>query len=957
MEKTGVCDSCPLKNCTHVGPTGSPNPDVVLIGGFPVSYDVQKGVGFSSKNGDMLRRLVTNIVYKEFPKNRKPNVAYMYAIQCAPPFNESTKKYATNADIVASCSQHVMRFLDTKKPKAIVALGTDAVKSLGFKDTIRHMRGGLYSIKLSDGTAVPVVPTYHVVEVSKSPGLFPTLMTDIRKALRMVSGGMPDGKLRVRVFKSADEIVSALDKIGGFAEKQHTETGKPLALAMDTETTSLTPSNPEDRVIAISLAFRDMEGIAFPFEHRENPFSPEGFVAVKDAVSRLLGSEHVMLVECNGKFDTQWLMYRYKLHIHQCAYDAQLAEHVLDEDKKGEYGLKDITKDRFPALGRYEQELQQHLADKERQFLEEVKAAEEAFKTATQDAMLSWWVELDTAERERFLGRWIVKQYITLADSQGLHEVKRRKLKGGLVIPKKYQAAVGKMLARVPVDEVPGLALPERQHAREPRKVTFEDIDIDVLLNYAAIDALTTRMIVKDQLPQFSEDWKRIEHTQRFEKKRIVTRPIMHAFNTITMPLSHCLAHMEYHGVRLDRERAQSYAEVIRGKIAEAEDILFTEVGRKFNLSSSAPDLVRILFEEMRLPVLKRTDAGAPSTDAETIKELSDKHNLPFLDHLLAHRKLDKCLNTYILNWLKMSSADGKIHCNFNQIGTATYRLSSSNPNLQNVPFSLKEANLNLKSLFIPDSDDFEIYDLDISNAEMRILTAYSRDASLIDAFNTGKDLHCLTAAGISSYTYEDLKAHKEDKNTDQYRKRQLAKKVNFGTIYMMSPDRLQQQLWSEMRIEESLEACQGYLDGFFKAYPGVAEYIEYTKRFVETYHYAYTFTGRRRRFPMAAYSRGQASRMARQAVNARIQTTSSDLVSCNIVDVHNALLKLGGRVILTVHDSLPFQAPKGITGLKAKLKELVTENTAKRFPWLPVEWKFDVGRGPNYGDTHGDVE
>lgn len=101
--------------------------------------------------------------------------------------------------------------------------------------------------------------------------------------------------------------------------------------------------------------------------------------------------------------------------------------------------------------------------------------------------------------------------------------------------------------------------------------------------------------------------------------------------------------------------------------------------------------------------------------------------------------------------------------------------------NLQNVPFALKEANLNLKSLFLPDSDDYEVYDLDISNAEMRVLTAYSKDQALTDAFNHGKDLHCLTAAGISRYTYEDIKANKEDKTTDQYMKRQMAKKVNFG--------------------------------------------------------------------------------------------------------------------------------------------------------------------------------
>ena len=276
--------------------------------------------------------------------------------------------------------------------------------------------------------------------------------------------------------------------------------------------------------------------------------------------------------------------------------------------------------------------------------------------------------------------------------------------------------------------------------------------------------------------------------------------------------------------------------------------------------------------------------------------------------------------------------------------------------NLQNTPFSLKEAGLNLKSLFLPDSEEYEIYELDISNAEMRVLTAYSRDEALTDAFNHGKDLHCLTAAGISQYTYEDLKEHKEDKETDQYRKRQLAKKVNFGTIYCMSPDRLQQQLWSELRIEESLEQCQEYLDKFFVTYPGVQQYIESTKNFVMRFGYTVTFTGRRRRFAIANYSRAQGARMGRQAVNARIQTTSSDLVMYNLIDLDSWLGERNGRMLLTVHDSLLFQLPKDAGSVYGDIHRIITKNTAERAPWLPVEWKFDVGKGPNYGDTHDKV-
>lgn len=276
--------------------------------------------------------------------------------------------------------------------------------------------------------------------------------------------------------------------------------------------------------------------------------------------------------------------------------------------------------------------------------------------------------------------------------------------------------------------------------------------------------------------------------------------------------------------------------------------------------------------------------------------------------------------------------------------------------NLQNVPAYLGECDLNMKALFLPDSDDYEVYELDISNAEMRVLTAYSKDEHMIDAFNSGKDLHSLTGAGISNFTYEDIKAHKDDKTTGQYKVRQVSKRVNFGVIYGITPEGLGNQLWSSMRIKETPEQLQGYMDKFFETYPGVKTYMDDTKNFVARYGYTWTFTGRRRRFPILAYDRKLATRIGRQAVNARIQTTSSDLVMYNLIDIDKWLQRVGGRMLLTVHDSLVFQLPKNIGPVFADVKNIITNNTAARAPWLPVEWKFDIGKGKNYGDTHGEV-
>lgn len=272
-----------------------------------------------------------------------------------------------------------------------------------------------------------------------------------------------------------------------------------------------------------------------------------------------------------------------------------------------------------------------------------------------------------------------------------------------------------------------------------------------------------------------------------------------------------------------------------------------------------------------------------------------------------------------------------------------------------------KDETLNLKAIFLPD-EGYAIYDLDISNAEMRTVCAYSLDRHLIDAFNSDKDLHCLTGVNVCNgkFTYEELLENKEDKTTEEYVYRQISKRVNFGTIYGIGKDALKAQLWNSMRVDVSVEEAQHYLDQFFVTYPGVKTYMDNTEAFVDRHNFVYTYFGRRRRFPYATYFKGDQNRVHRQAVNARIQSTSSDIVLSCLKRVNQYLRSRndGSCVLLTVHDSILFQAPIGAhTELKPILDKLIVEDTHEQCPWLPVKWKYDVGWGPNYGDTHGKVE
>lgn len=944
-----ICAECPLNNRPHVRQDCLPGIGVLFLGAHPMVQDARHGP-FMSKSGALLRQIVNNI------NREKITHDYAYVCQCVPEFDVTTKKALINAEIYQRCSLIIKDRIERQKPKVLVAMGADVLKVLGFKEKASNLRGGIYEYHANDCN-IPIVATYHIVQVHKQPGYLPTFEKDILKAFALASAGLDEVSMDIAIPTEPEKIIQVLDDIKAQAEKNRKETGKPLGLAVDTETTSLLPYLKDERVIAISMSHRNNFGFAYPFEHRACLFDADDFARIKNKTEEILAHPDIAILMANGKFDTQWLKMHYNINMNLMVYDVLLAEHIIDEDKKGEYSLKDLTCDRYPSMGKYEAELKDLLNKAWQAKDAEIARLEKEHSENCDRLILDWWLSLEEDERFAKLAPWVDKGLVDLENGRDLCKVKYRKLKGEMVIPKKYQAAVLKLLKNVPVEEFEKyVTMPELVIPNELTRKTYEDVELSALLKYAAIDAMTTRMIAFDQTRDFARDRAMIERAERETGVKIPTRACQDVMRDNTFPLSDCIMRMEYGGVRIDREKCAKYIEIAKEKMAEAKEELFTEVGRKFSTSSSAPDLGKILYEEMNLPVLKVTESGAPSTDADTIKQLADDYDLPFLQKLLVYRKIDKVLGTYLEPWMKKTEVDGFLRAQFNQLGTATYRLSSSKPNIQNIPFSLKEASLNLKELFIPDSEGFELYELDIANAEMRILTAYSKDEALTRAFNHGKDLHCLTGAGISTFGYDDLKEHKEDKTTEQYKIRQVAKKVNFGVIYCIGPEGLSNQLWTQMRIKETPEQCQEYMDKFFETYPGVKQYIEDTKNFAARFGFTWTFTGRRRRFAIAKYDRGMANRMGRQAVNARIQTTSSDLVMYNLIDMDKWINKLCGRMLLTVHDSLLFQLPKNVGSVGADIKHIITDKTAERAPWLPVTWKFDIGKGPNYGATKGEV-
>lgn len=922
--------------------------DITFIAGFPMDADAEKGA-FYSRGGWLLRNMVDEIK-KQLPKAQQFNIEYIYAVRCVP----KALKYKIKQEDLNRCQRQLQTRLDLSRPKIIIPLGADAAKALGFRQKHGEIRGVFQKIHFG-GDPYTVLPTISPVQVLKETGFITVLKRDVEKAFDYLASGINCDELDIRTPTDVEGIEAQLNECLGALDKSHAR-GKKLAVAVDTETTSLLPHDMSQRCIMVSMSWEDNQGLAFPWQHSKLPLSQEHFERVQKKLVEVMQHPAFMLVMHNSKFDQQWLRYHEKLPTPMVDWDTMLVEHQLDEGKKGEYSLKVLATDYFPTDTRYEEGLEREKRALEAERKEAIKVAVKEYKERVVDAYIDYWLGLTDRERLSLSSSWVTKELMPIGGMRGITEPTYKKAKGGVqVLTKKSRETIFKVLSKIPKEEL--LLKLDFGPPKLPPAITYEDLDVPKLLQYAAVDGVMTRKILVKQVNRINQEARKLKKIEQKIHKPLQMKPMMWTFKNLVNPMADLIAEMEFRGVRLDRDRTKEYVRILEEKMGEVEDRIATATGERF-LLSNANLVSKYLYETKKFPVLKRTDGGAPCTDAETIKFLSDEFpDDEFLNYFLDWRRMEKIKGTYLLSWLEKSALDGYLHGKYHQNGTATSRLSSSSPNLQNVPFLLKikhlELMLNLKALFLPDNPEEEdFYDLDIANAEMRVLTAYSRDVALIQAFLEDKDLHCLTGAGLGEYSYAELFANKEDKSTPHYILRQIAKKVNFGTIYMMSAKGLADQLWADMRIRVSEQEAQEYLDKFFRTYPGVAKYIESTIRFALQYKFSYTFTGRMRRYEAVAYNRGLSNSISRQAVNARIQTTSNDLVQTNMIDLREELRKRDGRIILTVHDSIGFKAPKGQTGMRQMLDRVIMDNIKEKCPWLPVPWKYDVGYGPSYGEA-----
>lgn len=363
-------------------------------------------------------------------------------------------------------------------------------------------------------------------------------------------------------------------------------------------------------------------------------------------------------------------------------------------------------------------------------------------------------------------------------------------------------------------------------------------------------------------------------------------------FRNIEMPLVFTLYHMEQEGIGVKEEELKLYGQQLVGRIGELEQIIYGEAGEEFNINSPK-QLGVILFEKLRLPHGKKTKTGY-STAADVLEKLAEEY--PVVSHILEYRQLTKLKSTYADGLANYISPDGRIHGKFHQMITATGRISSTEPNLQNIPIRMELGRL-IRKVFVP-KPGFVFLDADYSQIELRVLAHFSNDEMLIQAYRDAQDIHTITASQVFHVAPEEV--------TPLLRRN--AKAVNFGIVYGISSFGLSQDL-SITRKE-----AQEYIEQYFKTYPGIKSFLDRTVEDAKKEGYVTTLFGRRRPVPELKSSNFmQRSFGERVAMNAPIQGTAADVIKIAMIRVDSALREQGlrSRLILQVHDELLVETAK----------------------------------------------
>lgn len=870
-EKCGFgCEQCPLKDQPRVLPSGPIPADILFIGEAPGASEVMYGEPFVGSSGQVLNDALSRAGIDR-------NAVYITnAVACRPPENRTP-----TPEEIQLCRDRLVEEIQAVKPKLIVTLGAVPMRSiLKLNGIVKHHGQEIYS----DEFDCLVLPCYHPAFVLRDPRRQHEFFQDIQKIPRLVDDSLPKTKTNYTVVDSFQKLYQMKKELESLP-----------VIAFDIETNGLNPYMDDALITAVSFCGESGRAYCVPLHYQPPLYSSE-----------FLDKVSTYLIEVFPHVKNRTLPLDVPEEFKPLIQDSDL----LEQFYKGEKLLRKYWN---PLVNEYLKYLKGLRKDKLFSDTEMENLVLPILKEILEDRSK----EL-VAHNGKFDIQWLHHKYEFsiqlgfdtciahyLLDENSAHNLKQ--VAGAYTDIGNYA------------------------HDFQAYEDRFNRAPEELFYRYSCADADATFRLYQVFKPLLME------------------KSLSKTF-AMVMKFSEALTDVEYNGVqvdqsvlqRLDWEMSQVLEDIIREiqdhtvvrewvRMKEAERATTTELKPEpvvFNPNSN--EMVReVLFDCLHLPVVKKTKTGSASVDAETLEELSECHDLPRL--LLQYRKQAKLLETYIRGYAKYMSSDGKIHPNFNLVVARTGRLSSSNPNLQNLPSgSVKE----IKRLFIPSHDDWVIMNFDFSQIELRVMAMLSGDPVMKRVYQKGEDIHTMTAQAI----FKKSNISKEE--------RQMAKKLNFSILYGAGAEA------TARLLEVSPEQAQSFIDGYFAKYRGVAKYIRTVQRIARSHGVVYSPYGRARRLPEAQMeSSGLQGRALREAVNHTIQSTASDICQIALAKINRdfKLKRLPAKVIITVHDSIVVECHKDYMQEVYQLVKSHMEGVKGKFITVPLvaegEW------GLNYGD------
>jgi uracil-DNA glycosylase family 4 len=902
------CQGCELEKKGRVCGSGtSKEIDIMLVSESPSSWSVNNQEVFFGRGGRVIRSAWKNLKDLDARTGEKLKMRFLrkwdtYAVQCQ--VEEGRDQNATaSKSTIDRCAQYLHSAIKNKRPKIILAFGATALKALGYKaDGFMDSRGRVLEMEIA-GHKCKVLPTFSTKHIQAKTGLYNLFFADFTRAVR-IAAGIDDVDANItleeitkdyRIPRTVDEVGQVCDEIINYVV-EGAKTASQCAIAVDTETNTLNPHRKDAKVLCVSFAWDVGRATAIPLFHRESPWTPEELEQVIAHVRRVLECSKPKVFH-NAKFDLKFLEMRHGWRVNNVQWDSLLGEHLLREDMGGNYGLKVLGRSYFPAFGNY--------ADHIHELAEQLTPEEEGVAATTAG---------------------VRKGKIPKKATLGIEE--------GMVVE----------ISKKELDEY--VFGTKRDRRKRIMDAGYERVPIDTLLLYAAVDTDLTRRLLRHQFARMQAEG--------------FVGPARSLMATHCVPGSRALGKMEFDGFRVDRPYLEQSEAALAKVVAEKEAILHSfwdKQDEEFNPNSTA-HVGHILFmagvrnpntglKEIRQgPWLERNKKSQQyKTDKKTLKAIAEKLLCPFAKNLLEYRAAHKALTGFLHEIKILSEYDGYLHTSFHLHGTSTGRTSSSNINMQNLTGWL--AGVNIKKIFIPDDPEEEIvFNVDWKGAEIRVFTAYAPDQQLIDALNAGLDVHSWFTQEIFGIPYAEVERLK-DIDKEMKATRTTVKRVVFGILY----GAMAKKIAETAGISE--EAAQKVIDKLFERFPSLKNYMDEVVAQIHVKGFVETLFGRRRRFPLQSvngFFRGQAERRGK---NMKIQSTSSDIVIGQLVEIFEHIGELGGRLCITVHDSIVGTIKKKyLHQVQAFFDYYCVTRVREKYPWLPVDFAHDISVGPNYGET-----